>query len=295
MADAFPPFDRSSLTTSADAALARRLESFAARDVAGLAEAAATLFPETGARFIEVAGGIAGYLGTRSPANGAVGLGFDGAVTHEHVASIERFFLDRGEEPVVSVCPLAHDSLAAVLSERGWTAGTCENVLVRTIDPRATFESRTTGVEVREATGEADVDAWALLAAHGFAAPGGPTEAELRLSKAATRREDAQFFFGLVDGEYAGTGQLEIDGDMAWLSGDATLPRFRRRGVQSSLQRARLEIARQAGCLLAVTESVPGSPSQRNMERAGFRVAYTRVDAWHPVSRSASPPRGAAE
>ena len=39
-----------------------------------------------------------------------------------------------------------------------------------------------------------------------------------------------------------------------------------------------------AGCDLAVTESAPGSASQRNMERLGFRIAYTRVDLvapWH--------------
>jgi hypothetical protein len=46
---------------------------------------------------------------------------------------------------------------------------------------------------------------------------------------------------------------------------------------------------RDAGCALAVTESVPGSPSQRNMERVGFQVAYTRVDA-----RYASPIQPAA-
>ena len=105
----------------------------------------------------------------------------------------------------------------------------------------------------------------------------------MRLATAATRREGARFFFGVVDGELAGTGQLEMSGDFGWLSADTTLPPFRRRGVQTTLQRARLQILRDAGYALAVTESVPGSASQRNMERLGFRVAYTRVDARHPL------------
>jgi GNAT superfamily N-acetyltransferase len=147
-------------------------------------------------------------------------------------------------------------------------------------------------VEVAEATGLADLDAWALMAARGFSAPDDPTPADLRLAKAATRREDARFYFGLIDGECAGTGQIEIDGELAWLSADTTLPAFRRRGVQSTLQRFRLEVAIAAGCSLAVTESVPGSPSQRNMERLGFRVAYTRADARYPVPTSTSTPEG---
>ena len=283
------------MNVSDDAALAGRLERFAARDVAGLVEATAALFPQTGARSLEVGGGIAGYLGAHSPANGAVGLGFRGEVTHDQISAVEAFFLDLGEEPIVSVCPHAHPSLLEVLSEKGWTPGAYENVLVRPIDPRQTFEPPLAGVEVREALDRGDLDAWALMAAHGFSAPDEPTQAEIQLATAATCRDGARFLFGLVDGAYAGTGQLEIVDDLAWLSADTTLPRFRRRGVQGSLQRARLGIARDAGCRLAVTESTPGSPSQRNMERAGFRVAYTRVDARYPAPPSASPSKGAFE
>jgi hypothetical protein len=48
------------------------------------------------------------------------------------------------------------------------------------------------------------------------------------------------------------------------------------------LQRARLAAAREAGCTLAVTESMPGSASQRNMERLGFSLVYTRVEVLAP-------------
>ena len=259
--------------------LAQRLELFAASDVRKLAETAAVLFSDMAAQFLEVAGGIAGYVGPQSPANGAIGLGFCGEVTADQIISVERFFLELDEEPIVSICPLADPSLVRVLSQRRWTMGAFENVLVREIDPSDAFDPSSSGIEVIEALGDEDLDAWALMAANGFSAPDKPTQSELRLAIAATRREGASFLFGLADGAYAGTGQIEIAGDLAWLSGDTTLPRFRRRGVQGSLQRARLNIARDAGCSFAVTESVPGSASQRNMERLGFRVAYTRVDA----------------
>ena len=56
-----------------------------------------------------------------------------------------------------------------------------------------------------------------------------------------------------------------------------TRPAFRRRGVQTALLQAQLVAAREQGCDLALTITAPGSDSQRNMERAGFRLAYTKA------------------
>jgi GNAT superfamily N-acetyltransferase len=61
------------------------------------------------------------------------------------------------------------------------------------------------------------------------------------------------------------------------LCGAATLPAFRRRGVQSALLHARLAQARQAGCDLAVVTTQPGSKSQENVQRAGFELLYVRA------------------
>jgi hypothetical protein len=47
--------------------------------------------------------------------------------------------------------------------------------------------------------------------------------------------------------------------------------------VQTALIRARLAFAAAAGCDLAAVNTVPGSVSQRNAERQGFRVVYTRA------------------
>ena len=50
---------------------------------------------------------------------------------------------------------------------------------------------------------------------------------------------------------------------------------FRGRGVQTALLEGRLAAAEAAVCDLAVVMTTPGTPSQRNVERAGFRTAYT--------------------
>ena len=49
------------------------------------------------------------------------------------------------------------------------------------------------------------------------------------------------------------------------------------RGVQSALIACRLHEAALAGCEYAVVSTQPASGSQRNMERRGFRLAYTKL------------------
>ena len=75
----------------------------------------------------------------------------------------------------------------------------------------------------------------------------------------------------------------------AGLFGAATLPEFRGRGIQTALLTNRLRLAQNAGCDLAVTLTMPGTTSQRNAERAGFKTAYTKVVVvkGHPKSGGA--------
>jgi GNAT superfamily N-acetyltransferase len=84
-------------------------------------------------------------------------------------------------------------------------------------------------------------------------------------------------FLACIDGQPVGGGAVFLDRGVALLAGAATLPPYRRRGVHAALHHARLAAARRAGCDLALQGAMPGSTSQRNAERRGFRVAYTRV------------------
>jgi GNAT superfamily N-acetyltransferase len=52
---------------------------------------------------------------------------------------------------------------------------------------------------------------------------------------------------------------------------------FRRRGLHGELIAARLNEALVHGCHLATAGTRPGSTSQRNYERLGFEVVYTKV------------------
>jgi len=61
------------------------------------------------------------------------------------------------------------------------------------------------------------------------------------------------------------------------LAGASTVPEGRRQGAQLALLDARLRHAAAHGCDLAMMCAAPGSASQRNAERNGFRIAYTRT------------------
>jgi len=60
-------------------------------------------------------------------------------------------------------------------------------------------------------------------------------------------------------------------------AGASTVPEGRKQGAQLALLERRLDFAIDQGCDLAMMCAQPGSSSQRNAERRGFRIAYTRV------------------
>ena len=73
----------------------------------------------------------------------------------------------------------------------------------------------------------------------------------------------------------AAVALLHMQDQIATLVAAATVPQFRGRGCQTALLQQRIVDAADAGCTLLVTQTRVGTASQRNMERAGMRVAYT--------------------
>jgi GNAT superfamily N-acetyltransferase len=84
-------------------------------------------------------------------------------------------------------------------------------------------------------------------------------------------------FVARRDGVAAGGASLRLGEQAALLCGAATLPAHRRRGVQTALLAARLRVAAEAGCDVAVVTTAPGSKSQENVQRQGFALLYARA------------------
>jgi ribosomal protein S18 acetylase RimI-like enzyme len=91
--------------------------------------------------------------------------------------------------------------------------------------------------------------------------------------------ERALAFVASVEGRLVacGTGLVIPEHGVFALCGAGTLAEFRGRGLQTALLRVRIAAAVGAGCEYAVVVTQGGTTSQRNAERMGFRLAYSKV------------------
>ena len=260
----------------ADIDLARRLEGTEARGNVEFVEARARAFPDRGATWTEVAGTYAMFDGVGSPLTQTFGLGVFQPVTATDMDALEEFFRSRGADVFHEVSPLADNSVFTLLGERGYRSVEFSNVMYRPISPdlrlHAAMNER---VNVR-VTGKDEVKLWAETAFEGWSEF---TEVADFLKELGQLRaeSDSLSFLAELEGKPIATGTLIIAGDVALLAGASTVPAARRQGAQLALLEGRLRHAAAQGCTVAMMVAQPGSGSQRNAERHGFRIAYTRT------------------
>src|SRR5260221_8400829 len=257
--------------------LARRLER--AEGVAGaqFVETRARVSPESGACWTEIAGTYAMFDGPASPVTQTFGLGLFQMPSAAEMDAIERFFFERGAPANHEVSPLADRALLTLLNERGYRPIELSDVMFLPLADRPSAGTApAVGVEVRLAR-EPDLDAWADTAARGWADVSEFSGAVRDLMRVSASRGTFSPFLALMDGRPIATGGLVIHEGVALMAGASTVPEFRHHGAQRSLYEERLQHAVRTGCDLAMVCTEPGSASQRNAVRNGFRVAYTRI------------------
>jgi GNAT superfamily N-acetyltransferase len=258
-----------------DLALAQRLERVEGHGCAAFADAHRRIDPACGAEWIEAAGAYAVFDGVDSPVTQSFGLGVYAPLTAEGLASIEQFFADRGAVADHEVCPLAGVEAIALLVERGYSPIEISHVVYRPVE--APTGEPSGGVTVR-AIGKDEAAEWTSVSARGWAAEHPELQGFLQqIGAVTTEREDSVCFFAEIDGVPGAAGVLTIHDGVALFAGSATVPEMRRRGLQSALLTERMRYAADHGCDLAMMVAEAGSGSQRNAERRGFRVAYTRM------------------
>src|SRR5207248_1997005 len=117
-------------------------------------------------------------------------------------------------------------------------------------------------------------------AAEGWGDTPGLEASLLDIGKIVAERVDAIMFLAEDDGDDGrtiATAAMSISDGVALFAGASTIPAARHRGAQFALLAHRLSYAAANGCDLAMMVALPGSGSQRNAERNGFRIAYTRT------------------
>jgi len=164
-----------------------------------------------------------------------------------------------------------------MFKERGYAIAELNNVLYRKLDAEDKFPEAPAGCEIRRSL-EADADVAGAIVESAFFPDGAP-EAYRGLMAPLYQMERALAFVARVDGRLVacGTGLAIPEHRIFALCGAGTLAEFRGRGLQTALLRTRMAAAVEAGCEYAVVVTQGGSASQRNAERLGFRVAYSKV------------------
>ncbi len=231
---------------------------------------------------IPIAGGVASYAEPESPINKVAGLGFAGLPDLADLDTVERAFADRSAPVNVEVASLADPALLELLAGRGYRLLSVENVLGRALGGLVD-RLAPPGIEVHP-SGEEEFAAWMDVVVEASLRPdtqGVPWHEEFPREILENAERDTfglvQRYLATLDGVPAGGGSMRITDGIAQLTGAATAPAFRRRGIQSALLTARLAEATTAGCDVAVITVQPGSKSQQNAQRRGFDLLYTRA------------------
>lgn len=263
-----------------DRDLAQKIERAEARGTIDFVEARAKMFPEGGAEWMEAGGAFAMFDGVESPCTQTFGLGLFEEATGEVLDELEAFFRTRGAPVLHEVSPLADVSVLALLGERGYQPLEMSNLMYMPLTSEINF-GLTLNPQIKTRIIEAgEEDLWAKTSADGWT-----SEPEMEafgdfmfeFGQISARMESGFPFLAEFEGMPISTGTLLIHEDTAVLAGASTIPAGRKKGGQTALLDARLRFAADKGCKIAIMGAMPGSQSQRNAEKNGFRIAYTRT------------------
>ena len=261
-----------------DKAFARRLE--AAEDVAQLRYAGLyrQLHPEIGAAAEEICGGHMVFAGLGSPIGRAIGLSLDGPLSLADLGRLESFYQSHQAPVQIDITPLHDPVLWESLKARGYRMTELNNVLFRPMSPYDAISASQPTVHARPAHPEEAADLGVILE-RSFFPDGGAPEGMLEILIPLFQMEGSQPFVVEHDDRLvACSAAMAIpEHDVCALFGAGTLPEFRSRGYQTALLHARLKIAAESGCSWAVAVTRAGTASQRNCERLGFRLAYSKA------------------
>ncbi|MET0324849.1 MAG: GNAT family N-acetyltransferase [Ilumatobacteraceae bacterium] len=262
-----------------DRELVRRLEASAAKVSLATVDAYCSLDAADPARAVAWEHGALIAFGPGRYVNRAVGITLDD-VGDDRLDQLEAFFTRCGVPPSIEVASWCPPSLLERLVRRGYAVSWFRNVYAMDLDEASPAPHPHVGVrEVVDGT----LDEWLQLLASGNEIT---SVAERTVSDEYGRAEHALAgstdFVAELDGVPHGCGSLVRADGIGWLGGAATEPAGRRRGVQTTLLRHRMAVARRDGCDVVASTARPPGDSARNLSRLGFTLAYAQAVMTRP-------------
>lgn len=228
------------------------------------------LYPEIGAAYLEIAGGIISYTGPKSPLSEAYGVGADVPISDDDIARITEFYGARGVKARIYASPLSHPTLTTALTAAGYTPLEYVNVLASNdFEPSAKRDDRIVP--------SSDFAAWADASTQAFSHDGDERSADTRIATILVQSDGVLAFEARVDGAIAATAAMDLRDGCATFFAGSTVAAFRGRGLHTALVRERIARARDGGAQFMRATALPGSTSERNFRRSGFVTLYTRT------------------
>ncbi len=271
-----------------DSKLSQKIERAEGMANAAFVDSSQRIDPEVGACRVEIAGTMAMFDGVGSPCTQTFGLGLFDNVGEKEIGEIEAFFRDRGSDVFHEVSPLADAGLLSLLGERGYRAIEHSMVLYKELDAFDSGVGSNANISTRIIRpGETDV--WVRTLANGWSTESeGLGEFMLGFGSVSAQCEGGLPWLAEIEGRPVAAAMLFVFDGLAVLAGASTIFEARGRGAQNALLSARLTYASKVGCTLAAMATAPGSQSQKNSQKNGFQIAYTRTK-WHlGLERSAT-------
>jgi Acetyltransferase (GNAT) family len=260
-----------------DKAFARRLESCEEMPQVYYARVLQRTRGEIGAAEEEISDGHMVFAGLGSPIGRATAVGLDSPFSAQDLDRIEHFYRERNAPSQVDLTPLHDPSVFELFKQRGYAIAELNNVLYRRLDSKEQFPLPPEGCQIHRSSREESAVTGAIVESAFF--PDGAPAGFRGLIAPFYEMENALAFVATVDGKAVacGTGLIIDEHRVFALCGAGTLAQFRGRGLQTALLRVRMAAAVAAGSEYAVVVTQGGTTSQRNAERLGFRVAYSKA------------------
>jgi GNAT superfamily N-acetyltransferase len=252
------------------------------------------LFPHEKISLHPVAGGGVSALTTPhlgQQMNRTLGLGMKGMVTEDDLSDIEALHAASNLTPSILLCPYADQSVLQALAMRSYVVDGFLNIYAQSLheinvgfDPStespAELSFGSNMLVCRAPANEVGMGAFIQASVAGFKDDGRSDEVLRSLAETAALRADTNLYLGKIEGHIAGCGAMALMdtkyGRVAHLYIDSTTPKFRGRGVQQALIRARLIDAKRLGYDFATIHARPGIGTGRNAEKEGFGLAFTK-------------------
>ena len=176
--------------------------------------------------------------------------------------------------------------MADLLARRGYRPIEFTSVMYKPLSPCAS-SATASNPRLRRSLGADEQELWRQISARGWGGHPEWTEFLLGFGRVIASVEGSLGFFAHLDGRAGG----HRGPSLRWRRGPVRW-RFYRAGSTPAGSAARAsrsphELGHCRGCDLAMMCAQPGSASQRNAEREGFRIAYTRIK-WQLAPKESS-------